>query len=227
MRTCSPFGCLSLIGMISFAGCSGDDWALLPPSKHPQQNVLVIDDGIDPASQALKRRVAGRYTLTCRQDPPSSAPPPADFQEAKSRALASLQNRDDRCHLMEGIAAKSDPLPSIARYRDHWNDMVRRSDFGMSHFTEAEWQEVTGALDSQLPKAHYHGTATSSVIANDNPNVRLVLIEEPLGDATTAMQNFMCIQQANIDRSVALLSDPDVRQAMINQPPSTIDDEIN
>jgi len=217
-----------LVSLGALAGCNDDDGRLVASSDKPQQNVLVIDDGFDPSVDGLKRRIAGLYSITCAPSMPSSnTMPPANFDEAKSRALASLRMRDESCHLTDGVKAKTDPLANIAKYRDRWNQMVRDSQYGDALFSETEFNEISSALDSELPKAHFHGTATSGVIAHENPNVRLVLVEEPLGDATTAMQNFMCIKQEDIDQTVALFSDPEVHQAMIDQPTSTLDEELS
>jgi subtilase family protein len=215
---------LFVLGLSCVIGCHHGP---VTSSSKAQQNVLVVDDGIDPSVEALRDRVAGQYSIMCTPTPADNTPPPSTFDEAKSRALDSLRMRDERCHVIAGIAAKSDPLADIAKYRDRWNQMVQNSQFGDVQFTLAEFDEITSALQNELPDAHYHGTATSSVIAYDNPDVRLVLVEEPLGNATSIMQNFNCIQQQDIDRSVALWNDPDVHQAIIDRPTSTVDEEMN
>jgi hypothetical protein len=212
---------------LGLGGVLGCHHGPVTSSSKAQQNVLVIDDGIDPSVEALGDRVAGQYSIMCTPPPDNNTPPPTTFDEAKRRALDWLRMRDERCHVIAGIAAKSDPLADIAKYRHRWNQMVQTSHFGNAFFTEAEFDEITSALNNELPMAHYHGTATSSVIAYDNPDVRLVLVEEPLGNATSFMQSFTCIQQQDIDRSVALWNDPDVHQAIIDQPTSTLDEDLN
>jgi subtilisin family serine protease len=209
----------------ALTGC-GDDGQKVSSSHDPRQNVLVMDDGFDTKAEAFKGRLAGLYTVVCRDEMPSTQPPPASFAEAKARALASLQNRDDRCHLEAGVVDKPDPLARIARYRDRWNDIIRNNQYADLAFAPFEIKEIADALDNDLEKARFHGTATAGVIAHANPSVRLVLVEEQLGNSSSAMDTFTCIKQSDVDQSVALLSDPDVRQASINRPLSTLDEAI-
>jgi hypothetical protein len=196
-----------------------------PVSPDPQRNILVLDDGFDLSVEPLRGHVAASYTIVCR---PEGAPgaAPADFQEAKARALASLDGRDDQCRLEPGLAVKSDPLAQIARYRDRWNKMISESRFSDGVFSSTEIATIQTTLDSSLAGARFHGTATAGVIAHDNPEVRLVLVEEELGDFTEVMTTFVCIKQEDVDRSVALMSDADVRAALISQPTSTLDDAL-
>jgi subtilisin family serine protease len=60
---------------------------------------------------------------------------------------------------------------------------------------------------------------------HDNPNVRLVLIERKLSSESSLQSEFTCFVQSEIDQVVALLSDPDVYKAFVNQP-ATIDADL-
>lgn len=73
-------------------------------------------------------------------------------------------------------------------------------------------------LNNEYMNFNYHGTATSSTVAHENPDVRLVLVERSLGSAEDLMTNFPCIQQADIDQLVDLMRDPQVYAAFVNQP---------
>jgi hypothetical protein len=219
LLTCAVGG-LGLLG----SGCHNG--GLAGKSKSRQQNVLVIDDGFDPTVDRLQGRVAGLYTITCKTDSGSGGAEPATFEEAKAQALAQLKVKDDSCHITEGVTKKPDPLPTIAKYQKRFNDMIVANKLASDVFTEAEFNEISTALDSDLEKAHFHGTATSGTIAYDNPGVRLVLVEEILGDAGSAMSGFTCIQQTEINASVMLSSDPEVHQAIIDQPTSTEDEDL-
>ena len=83
-----------------------------------------------------------------------------------------------------------------------------------------------GTLNKELIGAFgYHGTATSTTVAHENPNVRLVLVERELGSEESLMTNFPCIAQSDIDQLVDLLDDPEVYAAFVNQP-AQIDGQI-
>jgi hypothetical protein len=196
-----------------------------PSSPDPQRNVLVMDDGFDVSVAALRTHVSAAYTIVCRSGT-AAGPEPADFAAAKERALAALSVRDELCHLEPGLAVKPDPLAMVARFRTRWNRMISESRFPDTLFTTGELDQINAALDKELPRARFHGTATAGVIAHQNPDVRLVLVEEELSDAVEVMQTFTCIQQADVDRSVALMADGDVRAALIAQPSSSLDDEL-
>jgi subtilisin family serine protease len=73
-------------------------------------------------------------------------------------------------------------------------------------------------MTTEFNKFGFHGTATAGVIAHDNPDVRLVLVQRELGDRVETERNFPCIQQKDLDSTVALLSDPEVREAYIHAP---------
>jgi hypothetical protein len=212
-------------------GCGGgeggaNDPGFAPSSPDPQRNVLVMDDGFDLSVPALRGRVAAAYTIVCRPAGGGDSQVPATFEEAKARALASLRNRDELCRLDRGVAAKPDPLASVFRYRDRWNRMLANNQLAESVFGATELRQIDTAIDAAFHTARFHGTATAGVIAHDNPEVRLVLVEEELGDAATIMQTFTCIKQEEVDRSVALMSDSEVHDALIAQPSSTLDEDL-
>src|SRR6185369_16719952 len=53
--------------------CDGDRRAAIPDDD--RRNVMVIDDGIDPASPALNGKIAALYTIDCQgADPTDGAP---------------------------------------------------------------------------------------------------------------------------------------------------------
>jgi hypothetical protein len=219
----SPLFTTALLGL-ALAGCNDG-----PPgkSKNHQQNVLVIDDGFDTTVEPLKGQVAGAYTITCKTPSDGSGgTPPASFDEAKAQALAALKVKDDSCHITEGVTKKPDPMPSIAKYQDRWNKAIKNNQLAKDVFSAGELDEIRTSFTNELEKAHFHGTATSGTIAYDNSKVRLILVEEILGDATSAMTGFTCITQDEINAAVMLDSDPDVHQAVIDQPTSTEEEDL-
>jgi hypothetical protein len=110
--------------------------------------------------------------------------PLLSFEDRKRAYLDELSNPGS-CHLREGIEAKTAPLGSLAQYRERWNQMIRGQSYGEDVFSPAEWATLEPAIDDELRSVAYHGTATTSTLAHDNPGVRLVVIERPLGDAQT------------------------------------------
>lgn len=143
---------------------------------------------------------------------------PAAFQALKSRYIAQLMVADQSCQLHEGIDAKPDPLAGVARYRQRWNSMLRSNKFSRQVFTEEELNQLLPALMAEFATFAYHGTATAGVIAHDNPEVRLVLVQTQLGSSREIQRTFQCIQQQQLDSAVALLSDPEVRDAYLHAP---------
>jgi len=220
----------SLVWGLALCGCGGDGgFSLVPPSPNQPQNVMVIDEGFDLSVGELRGRVAAVYTETCVDEPTTGADaavsPDAggadagvSFDQMKQDLIAALSVPDDSCHLTVGIGAKADPFPSIARYRNRWNAMVRGNQVGQQAFTLAELTQITDVLDAEFQDFRYHGTATSGTIVHDNPNVRLVLVERQLASESSVQSSFVCFVQSEVDQAVQLFSDPQVFAALVNQP---------
>jgi hypothetical protein len=222
-------------------GCGGGSTSikLVPASSNQQQNVMVIDEGIDLSVSDLQGRVAAAYTETCADDSSGSggssdaASPPAigpdagaAFTTLKQQFIAELSQPDDSCDLKTGISGKPDPLASIDQYKARWNAMVRANEMINEAFTQTEFNQLQGPLDKELMSFGYHGTATSTTVAHENPNVRLVLVERELGSEESLTTNFPCIAQSDIDQLVDLLVDPQVYAAFVSQP-AQIDAKIS
>jgi Subtilase family len=215
---------------LAAVGCGGGSgFSLVPASSNRQQNVMVIDEGFDLSISELRGRVAAAYTETCADEPTSDADaavsPDAgadagvSFDQMKQDLIAALAVPDDSCHLSVGIGAKADPLASIAQYRTRWNAMIRANQFAdQGDFTPAEETQIMNTLGQDLQNFVYHGTATAGTVAHDNPNVRLVLVERQLASESSVQSSFTCFVQSEIDQAVALLTDPQVNAALVNQP---------
>ncbi|HEY6476734.1 MAG TPA: S8/S53 family peptidase [Polyangia bacterium] len=212
---------------ITGGACGGS----VSPSSNPQQNVMVIDDGIDPSVSDLQGKVVGTYTESCATEPSSDAavtPVAVDsgaFDTLKQVYLQALAQPDDSCHLTPGISSKPDPLAMVAQFKSRWNEMVRKNETVDQAFTYAEYQQLMGPLSTEFDSFGYHGTATSSTVAHDNSSVRLVLVERQLGSEESLMTNFPCLAQSDIDQTVELLSDPQIYAAAVAQP-ATVDGEL-
>jgi subtilisin family serine protease len=219
-------------------GCGGGSGAvtinkIVPQSSSQQQNVMVIDEGIDLSASDLQGRVAAAYTETCADDSSDAgvAGPggvvdggPA-FDALKQMYLAALSHPDDSCHLTTGISAKHDPLASIAQYKSRWNAMVRANQTPPEAFSSAEIMKLMNPINTEFSSFGYHGTATATTVAHENSDVRLVLVERELGSESSLQTNFPCIAQSDINQIVDLLNDPQVYAAFVNQP-AQIDGEL-
>jgi len=212
-------------------GCGGGSGSgavnkIVPQSDAgQQQNVMVIDQGIDLTASDLQGRVAATYTETCVDDSSDAGSGgsgvvvdggPA-FDALKQMYLAALSQPDDSCHLTTGISAKADPLASIAQYKSRWNAMVRANQSPSDAFTSTEIMKLMSPINTEFSSFGYHGTATSTTVAHENANVRLVLVERELGSESSLKTNFPCIAQSDINQTVDLLNDPQIYAASVNQ----------
>jgi hypothetical protein len=220
----------------ALAACHGDPPPPSGPSALARRNVMIIDEGIDLTSPDLVGKVAAAFTDLCTPastDDGGSADGGTEtgddagadgggpsFDELKSRYIARLAVADQSCALQPMISAKADPLASLESFRGRWNGMIRSQKWANQVFTQAEWGEIKTVMDPVLAPFPFHGTSTSSAAAHDNPDVRLVVIERHLQDPTTKTADFVCTTQAELDQSVALLSDSDVRDAYLHAPES-------
>jgi hypothetical protein len=230
---------VSLVGGMSIGvGCGGGSGAvtinkIVPQSSSQQQNVMVIDEGIDLSASDLQGRVAAAYTETCAEDssdagaagPGGAVDGGPAFDALKQMYLAALSQPDDSCHLTSGISAKADPLASIAQYKSRWNAMVRANQTPPDVFSSTDITKLMSPINKEFGSFGFHGTATSTTVAHENANVRLVLVERELGSESSLQTNFPCIAQADINQMVDLLNDPQIYAAFVNQP-AQIDSEL-
>ena len=225
-------------GVWAGIGCGGGGGAVtvnkvVPKSASQQQNVMVIDEGIDLSASDLQGKVAAAYTETCVDDssdagtagPGGAVDGGPAFDALKQMYLAALSQPDDSCHLTTGISAKTDPLVSIAQYKSRWNAMVRANQTLQEVFSSTEIMKLMAPISAEFDSFGYHGTATSTTVAHENADVRLVLVERELGSESSLQTNFPCIAQADVNQTVELLSDPQIYAAAVNQP-AEIDGEL-
>jgi len=220
---------LTATGAVILAGCGGGGSGLVPDSPNQQQNVMVIDTGIDTSVPDLAGKISGLYTELCGAgsytggDPAAidggAADGGAAFDAAKQALIAGYAQTDDSCRLKSGISAKTDPLHGIEKFRDRWNAMIRangQENYGVP-FNYDEWDQISGPVQDQLQMFSYHGTSTSTTVAHANPGVRLVLVERQLMSESEVQSGFTCFVQSDVDQMVALLTDPDVFAAAVAQ----------
>jgi len=213
-------GCLpaALLSLLALGGCDGADDAA------PTRTVMVVDDGFDTSVPALEGRVIASYTVSCDAGVEAAMNMPT-FADAKAALLAEFQTADTSCRLREGIVNAPEAFPAIQQFRERWNGMISHNVRGRTVFTAAEFAQIASAMDTS--EVSYHGTSTSSTIAGENPNLRLVLIQTPLDTAQGVAETYQCQKQSDLDRAVALWTDPEVHAAYVKRPPPTIDTELD
>jgi subtilisin family serine protease len=222
----------AITGTIAFGlGCGGGD-APAGPGPAPPVNVMVIDEGFDVSVAALKDRVAATYTVSCQ--PPDGGVTEDDggagdggtassFAADKAALIAALAEPDRSCRLDTAIAPASNPFADLEASRTDWNAAIRGN---QSIATSPVLGPLSKELATRLGATSFHGTATSGLIPQDNPGVKLVLVQESLGSPDDAMTAPTCLDQADIDRATALLADADVRAAYVQRPRATVDDAL-
>ncbi|MES1209132.1 MAG: S8 family serine peptidase [Pseudomonadota bacterium] len=223
--------CGSVVLAAVLGGCGGGGGGLVPASKQQEQNVMVVDEGIDVSVPELQGKVAGAYTETCAASGggggslvPDGGPVDsgAKFDALKQQLIASFAQTDDSCHLVPGISSKSDPMKQIAQYKQRWNAMIRANQTIASAFSTTELSTLRPVVENELGTFSYHGTATSTTVAHQNDTVRLVLVERQLMSEAQVQAGFTCFDQSEIDQVTDLLIDPAVFAAAAAQP-ATLD----
>lgn len=221
-------------------GC-GDNRSPPMVADDSRRNVMVIDDGIDLTAPWLTGKVAAAFTVHC--DPASQEPIDAggsdaddaptdggavpddgagsDFATTKAQLIAELGRGDESCHLRAGIDAKTPLARTLESKRANWNRALLDDDNPF-----AGNDAVAQALDADLDKLPFHGTATAGAIAFKIPHLNMVLVEEDLSTEAEVSASFGCPTQESLDLTAALLSDPDVRAAFLAQPQASIDREL-
>lgn len=239
----------ALDGPASGAVDGGQDLTLQPEEAGqvdgPQRNVvMVIDDGFAPSLPVFAGKLLAGLTIECDPSPGSTdagiadagdasvdplvAGENADLAQAKGSLLAALAQPDRTCRLREGLDAYDQPLlASVNQYRDRWNAALRASADLAQAFSSAERTQISAALAALPQDARVHGSFTAGLVAYDNPEVELVLVQYPTRSRDEVAASVPCIAQSTIDRAAALLSDPEIRAAYIARPEADLDHALN
>jgi subtilase family protein len=207
---------------------------------------MVIDTGFDPSLPVFAGKVVAMYTVACRSVTPGDAVGTTDagaggeddggtdaagagglpsFDDAKQEMLSQLASADDSCQLQDSLTPAPNPFLDIEADRVAF-DRAIRGDTRVGPAASSPYDDTYAAIASKLPEVPFHGTATSSTVAEDNPAVKLVLVEIALGEPSEAMSGFRCFDQESIDLTVAVLSDDEVRAAYVQRPLATVDRDL-
>lgn len=221
--------------VISSLGCGDNDGRTSVIADDSRRNVMIIDDGIDPALPAFQASLAAAFTVVCDAAPADGAASPADvsrpepgeggaddFDALKKELLAELAMPDESCHLRPGIAAKAPFGETVADRRQRWNRTLRDDD----NLFASDLEPIPELMEQYLANADFHGTSTAATAAFDLAELRLILVEQPLRTMEEATAEVECLRQETVDSVVALLSDAEVRQAYLARPQPAIDREL-
>lgn len=89
--------------------------------------------------------------------------------KGKIEATYTLKCEGVSCNVLDGFEPDTLQDSSILPLKDKWNQAIKTRDY--SQLSIEELQKIESVLESS------HGTATASIIAYKNPNVRLVLVK--------------------------------------------------
>ncbi len=94
--------------------------------------------------------------------------------QGKIEATYSLECGPISCDVREGFEPDFEKDPELLSSKEKWNEAIKSRDF--SKLSIEEIQNVQSRVKLS------HGTATASIIAYKNPNVRLILVKKTMTD---------------------------------------------
>lgn len=200
---------------VMVSGCGGDD----APAAKPA--VMVVDDGFDTSLDVFEGKILAAKTVQCESEDNDQG----EGEDLRARYLRFLKQRDESCTLVDGVEAKEDRLGTVEKHRDQWNAMVEADDAPARRFSQNVFETLADSFD-EATATRFHGTATAGVVARNNADVKLVLIELPLS-SPDELEAFPCIKQEDVDAQLELLRDEEVRRAIIAHPASLLDEQIH
>ena len=195
----------------------GNPKTLAGPGEH---TVLIRDGGFDLNNHVFQGKIGGAYHVHCEDAPAEETA--TDAIQAREQLIKSLQTKDTSCHLLEGLdLVRSSKFDEIEGSRDLWNERI-----------SSRGTVVDVPLSSEIPVVlegeetfDYHGTYVASVIAYQNPHVKLVLIADEAIERADYTPS--CPSQQDLDLTLSLFEDADVKSAYISAPSDSLTDEIS
>lgn len=148
--------------------------------------VMVIDDGFDTTHPVFNNKIAAAFSLQCGEDAmPDDLEKLLDYESFKGYMfdLIKEQAKPDFCKVIPLSPMKYEPgLKEIEQYRDLWNTRHAQfnlfgllNEMGVDIYNKVLLTAEGKDLIDQTQKFNYHGTSVASVIAEQNPNVKLVV----------------------------------------------------
>lgn len=225
------FGFISLFyacGHGDSSGGGGGSQENLDVSASPNRhNVLVVDDGFDLNHPVFWNKVVARYTLRCAGSDFPFLNPDAEYESQKQKLIKYYQSESAQCRLVKSLPFSPSPeLTALVEYRDEWNEAVRTKTVAKAYVDKMFEADV---IFNTLNKGGaYHGTHTAGLIAYQNDNVNLFVLQLPLGGFSglsaqdDSLEGRGCPKQEELDFTAKVFSDPEIIEAYINAPLSTI-----
>ncbi len=236
-----PLLVAALAANLVACGKKGDD----AESEAPRV-VLVFDSGFDVSQPVFQDRILATYTLSCpdQEDADEEESSAADTTDTRKALLAEIEAADAGCAITEGLKFDASPaFAEIEAAREAWNQSVRDKTLKPEGDDYFHKQFVLNGLDRSSKQARYHGTFVASVIARDNPNVQLVLVDHgvtnvtligvgrqliksltafatPAKNAKGEAQERACRPEAEYTQHMANLADPELAAATANHVPT-------
>jgi hypothetical protein len=188
--------------------------------------VLVLDDGFDSSHPVFKDKITAQYTIACEEDEEEAIDSNKSFEEQKKAMIEAYASPKSLCTVKKGISFKAaDDFAEVMPFREEWNAQVLAKNVTMDAVQQTNIRKVINGIDARV---NYHGTNTASLIAYENPDVKLVFVQYELrkGDDAIVEDEDDCPKQKELDDWVKLHQDEEVLEAFMNAPLSDVSQKL-
>lgn len=172
------------------------------------------DDGDSDGSDAV-----GGFKETTKENTSISD------EEMKKSLIESYKSSESSCKINKSIKFNvGSAFKKIEKHRDTWNKSILAKK--IPSLSKDIRNEIKDILTGNAENVNYHGTSVASLIAYDNPQVKLVLVQITLGSSGSDSDASECPTQKSIDQFVRLLKDDEVRNAYIESPVDSVEKKL-
>lgn len=200
--------------------------------------VLVIDSGFDPRHPVFANKVIASYTMSCdmvgeKADNFSFDRP---YDEIKQEAIEFYTKApQDECQIEPGFKPKAiNAFDNLSvDVKERFNNAVLAKELRTDLHDELgvhSWCESTATLGEDVMQLcknladknspiMLHGTSTAGIIAYNNPNVQLVLVESEVVNYDFVLSkdaNIPCLSDNKVNNLIKLYQDQDFIDAFVN-----------
>jgi hypothetical protein len=188
-------------------------------SKQPKHHIVaVVDEGFDIENSVFQRENISAYKALCintAKNPLLNLAPETRFENLKKDYINFMENQSNcvtKPKINDNISAG---FANIEGQFNLWNAAITEGKVNAYPHTQA----VQSILNGENGKFSYHGTATAGLIARDNPDTKILLIEPELLQLMLPNDIYLnkgCRTQAEFDLKARLFEDKEVRKIFIN-----------
>ena len=140
----------------------------------------------------------------------------SEYEKMKKDLIASF-SKDDGCSVAKGIEFPFDPrLQDWIPLREEWNQAILSKGEKKIRMERTQFVELVKVLSGQKGN-NPHGTGTAGLIAHNNPQTGLLLVQTPLGEPGDESIG-SCPNDAEYAIVADLFQDPEVQTAYIASP---------